>query len=173
MKTLFLLRHAKSSWDHSIVRDVDRPLNDRGRKAAKRMGAFMEKEGLTPDYILCSPSVRTSQTLDLLLPNFSRTPEAEFPESLYHGGPEGLMSAIKSAPAESNRLLVIAHNPGMQALAMKLSVSESSNRKAFKRIAEKYPTAALSVYSLDIDAWTDAAPESAKLERFVTPRELG
>jgi phosphohistidine phosphatase len=173
MKTLLLLRHAKSSWDNPVARDFDRPLNDRGRKAARRMGAYMKKEGLTPDFILCSPSVRTSQTLDLLLQNFSRPPEAEFPEGLYHGGPEGLMAAIKSAPKEANRLLVIAHNPGMQALAMQLSAFEGSNRKGQRRIEEKYPTAALSSYTLDIDAWTEASPEIAKLEWFVTPKELG
>lgn len=173
MKTLLLLRHAKSSWDNPVARDFDRPLNDRGRKAAKRMGGYMMKQGLAPDYILCSPSVRTTQTLDILLPYFSSTPEAEFPEGLYHGGPEGLMAAIKTAPAESNRLLVIGHNPGMQALAMQLSALEDSNRKGQRRIEEKYPTAALSCYALDIDSWKDAAPDKARLDRFITPKDLG
>jgi phosphohistidine phosphatase len=93
-KTLLLLRHAKSSWNDPELEDYDRPLNSRGRKAAKRIGLLMRDEGLTPNLVLCSTAQRTRETADLVYAESDSTPEVVYRDDLYHAEPKQIARVL-------------------------------------------------------------------------------
>ncbi len=171
MKRLSLLRHAKSSWGDPGQRDFDRPLNARGREAAPVMGAYMAKNDLVPDLVLCSTAARTRETLALLLPRLRAEPLVEFRDDFYLADPGTMMAAIPQAEPSIAHILIIAHNPGLEMLAMRLCDPERSDIAALARIAEKYPTAALASFA-GPDAWADFGKGAGELDLFVTPKEI-
>ena len=171
MKRLSLLRHAKSSWGDPGQRDFDRPLNARGREAAPLIGAYMAKSDLVPDVIMCSTAARTRETLALLLPRLQAEPIVEFRDDFYLAEPRVMMTAVQQADPQALHILIIAHNPGLEMLAMRLTDPEQSDIAALARIAEKYPTAALASF-VGPDAWVDFGKSTGALDLFVTPKEL-
>ena len=170
MLTLTLLRHAKSSWDDPSLSDIDRPLNGRGRAAAPVMGALMRREGLRPDHVLCSPSARTRQTLDLVRAELKKLGPAELRESLYHATPVTLLRAIHGAPETARHLLLVGHNPGLQQLAVWLTGGGPAAKR--RGLAEKLPTGSLVVLTFEVTRWLDVKPGSGHLRLFARPREL-
>lgn len=171
MKRLSLLRHAKSSWGDARQRDIDRPLNARGRDAAPLMGAFMAKRDLVPDFVLCSTAARTRETLALLLPRFRPEPTFVFRDDFYLADPGVMLGAVQQAGAQFRHILIIAHNPGLEMLAMRLSDPERSDSAALARVAEKYPTAALASFTGPED-WAAFGKGECALDRFVTPKSV-
>lgn len=169
MKRLLLLRHAKSAWPEGVA-DHDRPLGDRGRRDAPRMGAHMADAGLLPDLAMVSSARRTQETWALLAPAFGAGCDARTVASIYEAEPAAILSAIRDAPPESATLLVIGHNPGFEDLAALLA--PSGDPDSVSRIRMKYPTAALAVIDCDVAAWVDVAPGRGLLKAFVTPRML-
>jgi phosphohistidine phosphatase len=169
MLTLSLLRHAKSSWSNARLKDVERPLNDRGEDAAPRMGTFMARHGLAPDLILCSPSVRTRQTLDLLLPRLKATPEVFFEDSLYLGAPATMLKRLRKVAAAVRHTMIIGHNPGLQSLALQLA--GSGEEEDLEALAEKLPTTGLVVIAFDVPAWSKVKPGGGRL-LFTAPKRL-
>src|SRR5262245_8755490 len=103
MLTLMLLRHAKSSWDDGSLRDFDRPLAPRGESAAPRMGAYMAEQGLAPQLILCSPAVRTRQTVDLVLPHLEGDPTVVYEDRFYLAAPSVLLARLRRIEAKVRR----------------------------------------------------------------------
>ena len=170
MLSLALLRHAKSSWDNSDLDDFDRPLNERGRSAAPVMGAVLKELGFAPDLILCSSPKRTRETLALIAP-FIRNAEVAFDDQLYLTGQETLFGRLKSLPPGARKVLLIGHNPGMHGLALMLAAT--GDAKSLSRLEDKFPTAALAIFSFEQVAWRDLLPASGHLEAFVTPRDRG
>jgi phosphohistidine phosphatase len=169
MKTLTLLRHAKSGWDSAGVRDFDRPLNARGRKAARAMGREMRRLGLAYDLILASPARRVTETLSELAQGYGGAVKTRFDENLYLAPPETLLALVRGADDGEARLLVVGHNPGMEQLALLLSEAGALR----DQIAVKYPTAALAEIGFAVAHWRDVAPGEGRLARFIRPRELG
>lgn len=112
MKTLYLLRHAKSSWGDSELSDFDRPLNNRGRREAEKIAEYMKENKYIPEYIICSTAKRTRETLEEILKALKFEGEANYLESLYLASSNTIGEAIKSVNVES--LLVIGHNPGIE-----------------------------------------------------------
>lgn len=172
MLTLVLLRHAKSSWDDPAQDDFDRPLNARGEKAAPEAGRALKSLGITPDLILCSTSRRTRQTLDLLLPGLSlkSKPKTKFDDALYLATASDLLDQIGEIDSAHACVLLIGHNPGLHSLAV--SLAGSGETKDLERIADKYPTAAISVLTFERPEWRKARPGSGKLEAFWTPKRV-
>src|SRR5262249_11074132 len=123
MLTLSLLRHAKSSWDDPALEDFDRPLSKRGATAAPRMGAYMAAQGLAPDLVLCSPAVRARQTLDLVLSHLGSGPTVTYEDALYLAAPSVLLARLHKVEAAARHVLIVGHDPGIQALAVELSSS--------------------------------------------------
>ncbi len=171
MKRLSLLRHAKSSWADTGQRDFDRPLNARGRDAAPIMGALMAKSDLAPDRILCSTAARTRETLSLLLPRLRTEPIVEFRDDFYLADPQVMLAAVREADPLSHHILIIAHNPGLEVLAMRLTDPERSDIAALARIAEKFPTAALASFE-GPDTWAEFDKGACALDFFATPKEI-
>lgn len=138
MSTLYLLRHAKSSWDDPSLNDFDRPLNSRGIRAARFIGSFMHERGFVPDLILCSPAVRTRMTSELLLESSAFDAEVIFDDTIYEASLGDLLAVLNDHKAD--KTLVICHNPGIESLIMSLTGS-----------IEPMPTAALAVLD-EVDA---------------------
>ena len=120
MRTLTLFRHAKSSWAEPGLPDFDRPLAPRGEDAAPLMAAFLVERGLAPDLVLCSSARRTRETLDLALPAFRPAPKIAYDETLYHAPAPVMIGQIRQTPDEVRNLMILGHNPGLQALAIDL-----------------------------------------------------
>ena len=167
MKRLFVLRHAKSAWDDPTLRDRDRPLAPRGRKAAKRMGKWARKHDVRPQLVVCSSAVRARETLQRMLPDLG-APEVWFEVALYAASAETLLARVHALPGEIDEAMVVGHNPGVMDLVLLLAAPGPLRDRA----ADNVPTGALAVLEIDVAAWGDAAPAAASLTRFVSPREL-
>lgn len=170
MKTLLLLRHAKSNWDDSGTRDIDRVLTPRGRQAAARMGQLIAERRLIPDLIVCSSARRARETYDLLLPAFDHVPDSRIDAQLYMAEPQTLLDLTRALPDDVETALLIGHNPGFERFAGRLTGSAAGD--GLRRMAAKFPTAALAVLRFDHPHWQDVAPGAGRLEDFVAPREL-
>ncbi|MEM7430074.1 MAG: histidine phosphatase family protein, partial [Pseudomonadota bacterium] len=112
MKTLYLLRHAKSSWSDATLSDRLRPLNKRGRNAASQVGRFVHSRGLVPDLVLCSPATRTRETLQRMADEWDAAPPVRYEEGLYEfSAGSSYLSLVRAAPADVGSLMLIGHNP--------------------------------------------------------------
>ena len=168
-RRLMLLRHAKSSWPDSGPAsgpDRDRPLSRRGEHAAPLIGAWIAARG-TPDLILCSTARRARQTLAGL---GVVAVAQHFEEALYMATAEALLARLRSLAEETRHVLLIGHNPGLQALGAMLA--EEANRGLAERIAGTFPTAALALFDLRLDAWSDLGPGAVAAATLVGPREV-
>lgn len=167
MKRLFLLRHAKSSWDDPKMADRDRPLNARGLRDAPRMAAYMRAHGYVPDLALCSPAVRTRETAQALIPVIGEFP-ISYPETLYLAEPQTLHRLL-AAQETGEAVLVVGHNPGLATLATQITDFESLDDA---RHVHSFPTAALAVFEADAPNWPTAMSTRLKLIDFMTPKAL-
>ncbi len=170
MKTLTLLRHAKSSWDDTVATDFERPLNRRGQAAARAMGREMRALGLAFDAVRASPATRVVETLIRLAESYGRDLEPAYDRDLYLASSETLLDAARETAAEYDRLLLAGHNPGLERLALELLPDDGNAGRA--GIAEKYPTGALVEIVLPVSNWADVVPGIGRLVRFVRPRDL-
>ena len=169
MRTLILFRHAKSSWTNSGLGDFDRPLSERGVKAAPRMAAYIGEQGLVPDLVLCSAARRARDTLDLARPSWMPQPRIDLVKALYLAEAPTLLALVHDTPPETHRLMIIGHNPGLQNFALTLIDRDAPEAGP---IARKFPTAAIAVIRFDIPDWAAVRPGGGHLTAFVTPRQL-
>lgn len=160
MKTLFILRHAKSSWDFPDLSDFERPLNKRGKKAAPFMGKLMQEKNLVPDLIISSPAERAKQTAKLVRESAEFDVETRFDERIYEASSHSLMYLVSEIDDEADSVMIVGHNPGFENLAGVLS-------------GERYrmPTAALAVIDLEIKNWSDIAANCGNLREFLMAKE--
>lgn len=182
MKTLLILRHAKSSWRDPGLDDHDRPLNDRGRRAASRMGRYLHDEALRPDVVLCSTARRTRETLERLLRSWSPEPanesrdgpsdrpEIRYDERLYLAGADQLLAVLARQEPSVATVLLIGHNPGLAELAVRL-VGEG-DPGLIDGLRGKLPTCGLVEIGFDRAGWRDLEAGGGRLLRFVRPRDL-
>jgi phosphohistidine phosphatase len=168
VKTLFLMRHAKSSWDDPDLADQERPLNPRGRKAAARMADYMKRAGIEPAIVLSTSAVRARQTVELLRPVFPNDTQFKFEPRLYTAGSDQLLARIRRLSPSADSVLVVGHHPAMQDLVLGLA----SKGSGLKAIRAKFPTAALAVLEAKADAWREIEHGKAKLVDYVTPKGL-
>ncbi|MEX0824740.1 MAG: histidine phosphatase family protein [Pirellulaceae bacterium] len=161
-KQLLLMRHAKSDWPAEIRSDHDRPLNGRGRKTATRMGRWIQEQDLLPDLVLCSSARRTQETVERMLETWSTQPPVFPTAAIYLAAASNILNVVRSDGMESNRLLLVGHNPGMADLVGNLC-GESNG----------FPTAALAIVEFAIDSWADLLPGSeANCRGIVRPKSL-
>ena len=172
MRTLSILRHAKSSWDNPGLDDHERPLARRGLRDAARIGGFIRDSALVPDLVLCSDAVRARATLTLVLAEIATAPpRIVLDDALYLAEPSLLVARIASIEPATRHAMVVGHNPGLHALA--LALSGTGERELLATLAAKLPTAGLAVLDLDIEAWAEIGPGRGRLRAFVTPKGLG
>jgi phosphohistidine phosphatase len=162
MKTLLILRHAKSSWKNPGLADRDRPLNQRGKQDAPRIGQLLRDERLTPDLILCSTAQRARDTAEAVAEVSGYEGEIEFKPEFYVGEPEAYLRALRGVSDDYQCVVVVGHNPGLEELVETLSGE-----------AETMPTGALAQVSLPIQRWRQLEGETeGKLINVWRPREL-
>ncbi|MER9844038.1 histidine phosphatase family protein [Mesorhizobium australicum] len=168
MKQLLLLRHAKSSWDDPDLDDFDRPLAERGLKAARLIGRELAARDWLPDQVLVSPALRTRDTWRLVAAELPVHPRVAFAEALYDAAAADILSQLRKADPSSGCLLVLGHNPGLEELAKRLAGS-GSEANARKRLEKKFPTAALARFVLE-DDWSGLS--AARLTHSLRPKDL-
>ena len=168
MRRVMLLRHAKSDWSGSM-RDHDRPLTPRGRKAAPRMGHFMAQHALIPDQVLVSSAVRTRQTWELVQVELNASTAVRYDERIYEASAERLLSVIRETQAEAGSLLLVGHNPGLEELAGMLVAPGAGEGP---QLAAKFPTTALAVIDFAVAGWADIGRGGGRLDRFVTAEDV-
>jgi len=161
MKNLFLLRHAKSSWDNAALGDFDRPLSKRGISNAILLSEYIQKHSISFDLVLSSPSERTQSTLDLILNALDPIPATALKECIYHASASSLSQLIKEQDDEINNLLIIGHNPGLHIL------TESLTNKSIV----KFPTCAFAKIT-NFNHWKDIDAGILNLELLNTPKGL-
>ena len=170
MLTLFLLRHAKSSWSNPALQDRERPLATRGINDAPLMGKAMAERGLDPDFVLCSSARRTRDTLDLVLPELKVEPKVVYEDALYHASPETMLQVLRGIQPGASRVMLVGHNPEIHSLALDLV---GAGPKHFReRLMTKFPTAALAVINFASGLWKSVTVNSGTLNLFIAPRDL-
>ena len=167
MRTLYLLRHAKSSWDEPGLADHERPLAPRGRRDAKRIAEHLRGLGLQPERVICSSAVRTRETLELLRPALGNA-ELEVENGLYAASSDELLVRLRDVPERVASVLLIGHNPGLH----ELGVTLVSAGDELGRLVEKFPTAALATLAIP-KTWSQLGPADATLTAYVVPKQLG
>jgi phosphohistidine phosphatase len=166
-RTLYVLRHAKSSWDDAGQRDHDRPLNDRGRRAVKLLAEYVERTGISPDLVLCSSAVRTRETLVGVHPGGEVSIEPE----LYTAAAGDLVERLRRVRADAASVMVIGHNPAVQMLVLRLARAELDHVDRLADVRRKFPTGALATLEFN-GGWEGLAPACAELTDFVRPKAL-
>jgi phosphohistidine phosphatase len=161
MRTLILLRHAKSSWKDDSLQDFDRPLNRRGRGAAELIGRFIRGQKLKPDLVLSSPAIRARETIDTVLQSFGRPLEVRYDERIYEAGPLRLLEVISHVEENLKVVLLVGHNPGLEELLELLTAQY-----------EHLPTAALAKITIETDKWSEIGEKRGWLDWLVKPKEL-
>ena len=170
MRRLLIFRHAKAESAIPGTPDRERPLVERGRRDAAKIGAYMAAHALVPDRVLVSPATRTQQTWKAAERAFKPAPAATMVDKLYDATPHAILAAIKDVPAKAHTLMVIAHNPGLHELA--LMMIASGDVEAREKLREKLPTSGLVIVDFAFDDWNKLHPQSGRLERFVSPKSL-
>jgi phosphohistidine phosphatase len=170
VKTLYLLRHAKSSRDDPDLDDFERPLAKRGRKDAALIGRLMAERRRVPDLALVSPALRARDTWERVSSAFAASVETRFEPSIYMATADGILAllrAAEAAPDAPQSVIVVGHNPGLEQCAAQLA-GAGSDPEALARMTEKFPTTALARYDVTAGLQTGGAA----LVDFVRPKDL-
>ena len=170
-RTLILWRHAKSSWTDPKLDDFDRPLSPRGERAAPQMAAHIIRALPSPDAIICSPAVRTRQTLQPYLARSKHHPPAViYDQDIYEAGHTVLFSVLRQSIA-AKTVLMVGHNPGLQGLALTLLNEPEARNPLAMRMAQKFPTGAVCVFTTS-ENWGTLSAKSTQFISFTRPKDL-
>jgi len=161
MKTLLLLRHAKSSWKEIGMRDFDRPLNERGRRAAPLIGHYLHAQKLAPDLVLSSPAERARQTAALVIESAALAAPLRYDERIYEASVDQLLEVIAQTSDSTGTLLLVGHNPGMEELIQRLTGA-----------SERMRTATLARIDLNTEEWSKVRAGAGRLAFAVSPKDL-
>ena len=162
MKTVFLVRHAKSCWDDPSLADFDRPLNARGKRDAPFMGNILRKRGVLPDLIVSSPAKRAKKTATKIAKVLGYPKkEIAFKKQVYDADEQDLLSIIQKTSTEYNSIMLFGHNPEFTWLANELAGTDIDN----------IPTAGVVCIDFEVDRWAEVTAKSGKLIFFDYPKK--
>jgi phosphohistidine phosphatase len=170
MKRLAVLRHAKSSWDHADLDDHDRPLNERGWKAARRIGKELSHRHIHFDVVLASTAARVRETIDGVQEKYDFAAPIRFEPRIYLASAETLLAIFHDLPETVHAPLLVGHNPGLERLIVELTHDDDPGLR--HRVAHGLPTAAFAIVELPVNRWSEIAPGSGKLVELILPKEL-
>jgi phosphohistidine phosphatase len=165
-RSIVLLRHSKADWPD--VADHERPLADRGRQEAPASGEWLAAHGITPQLALCSTAVRTRETWKLAAPRLPERPRTVYEERLYDASAGQIIAVVNDVPDEVRDLLVVGHNPGIQAVADVLAGAGEGD--ALTRMSRGFPTSAIAVLRFT-GPWKSVEPGVGTLADFWAPHE--
>jgi phosphohistidine phosphatase len=171
MKTLTLLRHAKSSWDDPVARDFDRPLNGKGKRAAATVGRYLRGEGLRFDHVVASPATRVVETIENVETGYGSALAPQWDKRAYLASASSLLDIVQELPDAAERALLVGHNPGLEDLILKL-IPDRAGDELRDSVEEKFPTAAVAVMTFDVDRWDAVRSDGGTLVCFTRPRDL-
>ncbi|HXH70582.1 MAG TPA: histidine phosphatase family protein [Pyrinomonadaceae bacterium] len=160
MKTLFILRHAKSSWEDANLADFDRPLNKRGLKTAPLVGETIRRNKFQIDSIISSPAKRAKQTAILVKEAAQIAADILFDDQIYEASPHRLLHVASELDDKIESAMLVGHNPGLEGLVTMLT-----------RKAELMPTATLAVVDLKIDNWKEIHLDCCNLRVLIRPKD--
>lgn len=160
MKTLFILRHAKSSWDDANLADFDRPLNKRGLKTAPLVGEMIRKNKFEINSIISSPAKRAEQTANLVKEAAQIEADIRFDDRIYEASPRRLLEIASELDDKINSAMLVGHNPGLEGLL-----------KLLTQKVEAMPTAALAVVDLKIESWKEIRIDCCDLRTVIRPKD--
>ena len=161
MKTLFVLRHAKSSWSNPGLRDFERPLNKRGRLAAPRIGKEMAARNYRPEIIISSPAERAKQTTSLVVEAAGLKTPVTFDPGIYGSGVNSLVYIVSEIPDTVESAMIVGHNPGFEYLV-----------ETVTGLSERMPTAALAVIRISGESWSEFSSGCGDLIDLLRPKDL-
>jgi phosphohistidine phosphatase len=161
MKTLFLMRHAKSSWGEPGLPDFERPLNERGYQAAPFMGRLMRERQLLPHTVISSPARRARETAELVVNAAGLTLEVGAVAEIYEASTMTLAETVAAVDDRFTSAMIVGHNPGMENLVAYLTGD-----------TVRMPTAALAVIEMQIDKWSETTNNRGRLAELIRPREV-
>lgn len=159
MRTLHLLRHAKSDWDDPGLPDERRPLNGRGRRDARALAKYLDKHPLELDAVFCSTALRARKTLEAIVPSLGGAAIAAEP-ALYGAEGDELLAFLHGLPAGLGAVMLVGHNPGLEDLARSLAPE-----------AKAFPTCALATIRFKVDDWPALRAGEGRLASFLTPAD--
>ncbi len=154
------MRHAKSSWDDASLSDFDRPLNERGKKAAMFMGELMRKNAFRPAIIMSSPAVRAKETAELIKESSGLAVGIKFERHIYEASPQALRQAVSDLDDAFTSAMLVGHNPGIEGFIRFLTGQ-----------IEPMPTAALAIIELDVERWNSIDHGCGELKSVFRPRD--
>ncbi|MEP7267087.1 MAG: histidine phosphatase family protein [Saprospiraceae bacterium] len=162
MKTVFLIRHAKSSWDQGGLADIDRPLNARGKATAPIMADIIFNKGIRPDLIITSPAKRARSTAKYFRKKYGiKKTEVQIEPALYHGDENSVIEVIRNLPDSINIVMLFGHNPSMNYLSA-----------LFSDKGMHVPTCGIQHLEFHIDKWTELSPDKTALKEFIYPKQF-
>jgi phosphohistidine phosphatase len=170
-RRLYVLRHAKSSWDDPTTPDHDRPLAPRGRRAVKLLSRYIDENGIRPDLVLCSTARRALETLQGVSPGG----ETMIEPAIYAASADELLARLRRISPQMRSAMVVGHNPALQMLILRLAHGDTGGRgrtgEGLEDIRRKLPTGALATLSFDCE-WSELELGSAELTDYVRPKAL-
>jgi phosphohistidine phosphatase len=170
MRRLLLMRHAKAAKQGPTGRDRDRPLEPRGRSDAELIGAYLQRHALVPDLALVSTALRARETWDHVSAGWPRI-AVEHRDDLYNADPGDLLAAVRAAAAQDpQRILVLAHNPGLHEFA--LALTPGAHTPAAAALADHFPTGAVVVIDFTVRSWNEISFRRGRLDSFISPKQL-
>ena len=160
MKTIYLLRHAKSSWDDASLSDFERPLNERGLNTAPFMGEVITRRGYKPALVITSPAKRAATTAELVKESAGLNAELRSDHRIYEASPNTLRTVAAETDDDVDSVMLVGHNPGMEGFVRYLTGR-----------VEPMPTAALAVIELSIDSWKALDADCGKIVEIIRPKD--
>ena len=163
MKRIFFIRHAKSSWDSGVSKDIDRPLNKRGRRDGPRMARLLKEKNFKIDGMIKSPAQRITETADFFIEELGLQKEQVYTEfTIYHGSLYEVLDAMQSLPKEWDNALLLGHNTSMTSVAYHFGA----------RDIENVPTCGILEVESSADDWAEVNDSNAKVKAFYYPKQL-
>jgi phosphohistidine phosphatase len=166
---LFVLRHAKSSWNNSHLGDHERPLAPRGRRAAEALAVHIGALDPPPALVLCSTARRARETIEPLLRRLPDSTEVLIEDDLYGAPAPMILARLREVPDDTRSVLVVGHNPGLEDLVRGLGTGGDAD--LLERVRTKFPTGAFATLTFD-GPWKELGPAAARLQAFVVPGDL-
>ncbi len=166
------MRHAKSDWTDERQDDFDRPLNNRGERAASLMGVYMTQKELLPRGIICSTAVRAEQTAKRVAAQLTNQPDTIGLPDLYMATAETVLERVTGLGDAPSPMMIIGHNPSMADFVALALTEDAMTSEAAQQAMMKFPTAGLAIFQFDCASWADIKPHSGTLQRFIVPKGL-
>lgn len=167
MHGLYVLRHAKSSWELAGELDYERGLTERGQSDTKSIASVIEERSIRPDLVICSGARRARETLELVAPALPPETPVEYDDRLYQATAIKVAKVVREVDEQVESLMLVGHNPSFHDFCVDIA----SSGEELERLAAKFPTAALAEFEIS-GAWSELKSDSADLVGFTAPKQL-